>query len=337
MLGSHASVAEAVMLWPCSSSPATQFCLRSHRFLPCAQAERARMLGSYFSDATGTGTRAFYGASACVVAIYTAVGLLAPLITPVCDIPLQQKPAKGRSLVQGLEGGLEDAPNPSYKPDPCRWTRYLVLLGMNKWEADMCTRVILSILMGSIIGFERRRADRPAGIRTMAMVCLGACVFTIDSMFAFVDGTMGWDASRVSAAIPSGVGFLGAASIWKGTQPKRGEGGGQVPEVHGLTTATSVWLSAAIGLLCGGGLYVPALFATCASVVYLRFAPRLDRSPADDGTDTDESAPLKIGGSIIGLPGRNPLTEPLNPKGQEADSTPKRSKPPGERRPSLNV
>ena len=212
------------------------------------------MLGSYFSDKTGTGTRAFYGASACVVAIYTAVGLLAPLITPVCDIPLQQKPAKGRSLVQGLEGGLEDAPNPSYKPDPCRWTRYWVLLGMNKWEADMCTRVILSILMGSIIGFERRRVDRPAGIRTMAMVCLGgalrawrarltcptllaplmrappnparclparrasrrrrgsssaslrrapggaACVFTIDSMFAFVDGTMGWDASRVSAA-----------------------------------------------------------------------------------------------------------------------------------------
>jgi hypothetical protein len=134
------------------------------------------MLGSYFSDATGTGTRAFYGASACVVAIYTAVGLLAPLITPVCDIPLQQKPAKGRSLVQGLEGGLEDAPNPSYKPDPCRWTRYLVLLGMNKWEADMCTRVILSILMGSIIGFERRRADRPAGIRTMAMVCLGGAL-----------------------------------------------------------------------------------------------------------------------------------------------------------------
>ena len=83
---------------------------------------------------------------------------------------------------------------------------------------------------------------------------------------------------------------------------------------------------------------VPALFATCASVVYLRFAPRLDRSPADDGTDTDEAAPLKIGGSMIGLPRCSPLTEPLNPKGQEADSTPKRGKPPAfERRPSLNV
>ena len=68
----------------------------------------------------------------------------------------------------------------------------------------------------------------------------------------------------------------------------------------------------------------PAVVATCASVVYLRFAPRLDRSPADDGTDTDEAAPLKIGGSMIGLPRCSPLTEPLNPKGQE-------------RRPSLNV
>ena len=46
----------------------------------------------------------------------------------------------------------------------------------------------------------------------------GSCVFTLGSMYGFLDGTMGWDASRVSAAIPSGVGFLGAASIWKGTK-----------------------------------------------------------------------------------------------------------------------
>ena len=72
------------------------------------------------------------------------------------------------------------------------------------------------------------------------------------------------------AAIPSGVGFLGAASIWKGTQPKDGKDGEvHAPEVHGLTTATSVWFSAAIGLLCGGGLYVPAFFATALSVVCL--------------------------------------------------------------------
>ena len=122
--------------------------------------------------------------------------------------------------------------------------------------------------------------------------------------FASSSSTMGWDASRVSAAIPSGVGFLGAASIWKGT---KGTGEDKVPEVHGLTTATSVWLSAAIGILCGGalptprkllggeartwrltpslhspsppgGLYVPCLFTAAAGVVYLRFAPRLPGS-----------------------------------------------------------
>ena len=52
----------------------------------------------------------------------------------------------------------------------------------------------------------------------MALVCLGSCVFTIDSVWAFIDGPMAWDSSRVAAAIPSGVGFLGAASIWKGAR-----------------------------------------------------------------------------------------------------------------------
>ena len=155
--------------------------------------------------------------------------------------------------------------------------------------------------------FERRRADRPAGIRTMAMVCLGACVFTIDSMFAFVDGTMGWDASRVSAAIPSGVGFLGAASIWKGTRPKADANAEQVPEVHGLTTATSVWISAAVGLLCGGGLYVPALFATVLSVVYLRFAPRLEReAQTEDELDEYKELDVELDAQLRGMaPSRN--------------------------------
>ena len=149
------------------------------------------MPDSYFSAETSLSTRAFYAVLCLLTLVYSLIGLFSPLLVPKCDIPLLDKVPFRRQLVQGLEGGLEDAPNPSYRPDPCRWRRYGVLLGLNKWEADMCCRVIISILMGSIIGFERRRADRPAGIRTMAMVCLGACVFTIDSMFAFVDGTMG--------------------------------------------------------------------------------------------------------------------------------------------------
>jgi len=243
------------------------------------------------------GTRIFYTLLALVSAVYTVVALLAPLITPECTLPLSR-----RQLGQGNTGGVEEAePNPSYPKDPCRWIRYAVLLGLNKWEADMCCRVVMSIVMGSIIGFERRRADRPAGIRTMAMVCLGTCVFTIDSMFAFVDSTMGWDSSRVSAAIPSGVGFLGAASIWKGA-PTNKDGSPATPEIHGLTTATSVWLSAAVGIMCGGGLYLPSFFATAVGVVYLRFAPRLQVSQME----TEPSSPDEM----------ESLREPLNPNGR---------------------
>ena len=260
---------------------------------------------SYFSAESGYSTRCFYYALLFITIVTSLAAVLAPLTAPECDKPLQEHehPSEGRRLIQGLEGGLEHAPNPSYQPDPCRWDRYLILLGMNKWEADTSRRIIMSIVLGSIIGVERRRPDRPAGIRTMAMVCLGSCVFTLGSMYAFIDGTMGWDASRVSAAIPSGVGFLGAASIWKGT---KGTGADSVPEVHGLTTATSVWLSAAIGILVGGALYVPSLFTTFVGVVYLRFAPRLyDASDSDssNSNDGDEEARSAV----------NSLTEPLDP------------------------
>ena len=239
------------------------------------------------------GTRLFYFVLLGVTLIYSFIAVISAPSNTALQYPRGNEAAQDwraqtaspcrRQLIQGLEGGLEKAPNPSFAPDPCRWDRYWVLLGMNTWEADMSRRIVMSIIMGSIIGFERRRADRPAGIRTMAMVCLGSCVFTLGSMFAFIDGTMGWDASRVSAAIPS-AGFLGAASIWKGTKSSD-DGMHQVPEVHGLTTATSVWLSAAIGILCGGGLFVPGLFTTGVGVVYMRFAPRLNVT-TDDETES---------------------------------------------------
>ena len=135
----------------------------------------------------------------------------------------------------------------------------------------------------------------------MALVCLGSCVFTIDSMWAFIDGPMAWDASRVSAAIPSGVGFLGAATIWKGTASKQDGGESTAPEVHGLTTATSVWLSAAIGILCGGALYAPALFTTAASVVYLRFAPRMPKPKEGNGNSSRHGGASPVAPSLENL------------------------------------
>jgi uncharacterized membrane protein YhiD involved in acid resistance len=92
----------------------------------------------------------------------------------------------------------------------------------------------------------------------MGLVSLGACFFTISSIMAFKSSTMGWDASRVTAALPSGVGFLGAALIWKGSVI---EGDEETHQVHGLTTAASLWLSAAIGVGAGGALYVVSIYS----------------------------------------------------------------------------
>ena len=83
----------------------------------------------------------------------------------------------------------------------------------------------------------------------MALVSLGSCLFTLTSISAFKMGPMSWDASRVAAAIPSGVGFLGAGMIWK--QAQRDADGSDTHVVHGLTTAASLWLSAACGIAAG--------------------------------------------------------------------------------------
>ena len=96
-------------------------------------------------------------------------------------------------------------------------------------------------LRGGIVGYERREADRPAGIRTMSLVSLGACLFSINSAFAFLDGPMSWDSSRIAAAIPSGVGFLGAGLIFKEAE-KNKTSGDTTHVVHGLTTAASLWI-----------------------------------------------------------------------------------------------
>ena len=267
----------------------------------------------FFSTEASVSTRVIYHVLGVIVVFLSVVSFLAPLIVPFqkCE-EMREKASEGRT-----HG------NTDYSFNPCWHVHRLILFGMSEWECDMNVRIIMSLACGSLIGFERRRADRAAGIRTMALVCLGACVFTVASMFAFISGPMAWDSSRVSAAIPSGVGFLGAASIWKGTRAGNKEDGPAVPEVHGLTTATSVWLSSAVGILAGGKLYGPAIFTTAISVVYLRFAPRLRRGGADGGGGETEGegraaspGPPVADEAVPGERGNNleTLLAPLNPK-----------------------
>ena len=138
--------------------------------------------------------------------------------------------------------------NPGYTVnyDPCYTKPKPQLLFLSRQQCSFGRRIFFSILFGGLIGWERRQADRPAGIRTMSLVSLGSCLFSICSAYAFLGGPENWDGSRISAAIPSGVGFLGAGLIWK--QTEKDEKGEFTHSVHGLTTAASLWLSAAVGI-----------------------------------------------------------------------------------------
>jgi putative Mg2+ transporter-C (MgtC) family protein len=127
------------------------------------------------------------------------------------------------------------------------------------WETLL--RLLLAAVLGSLIGFERERLLWAAGIRTHMLVCVGACLFMIVSVYGF-SASLGpnvvLDPSRVAAQVVSGIGFLGAGAILA-----RGE------IVKGLTTAASIWTVAAIGLAVGGGLYFAAGTSTVIILVIL--------------------------------------------------------------------
>lgn len=114
---------------------------------------------------------------------------------------------------------------------------------------DMVLRLLLAVALGAGIGFQRERAHKAAGLRTHILISLGAALFTVVSIFGF-SGTV--DPSRVAAGVVAGVGFIGAGVIFRGMG---GEG------VAGLTTAASIWSTAAVGLAAGAGMWVLAIIA----------------------------------------------------------------------------
>jgi putative Mg2+ transporter-C (MgtC) family protein len=110
----------------------------------------------------------------------------------------------------------------------------------------------LAAALGAIVGYERRRADKPVGLRTLILISTGAALFTVASVYAFDGG----DPTRVAAGVVAGIGFLGAGVILR-----RRTGG-----IEGITTASVIWVVAAIGLATGAGLY---LIATVTTVVVM--------------------------------------------------------------------
>ena len=116
---------------------------------------------------------------------------------------------------------------------------------------DLALRITVGLGLGAAIGLERQLRSRTAGVRTNALVSLGAALFVIMGAFSF-DGA-GADPTRVAAQIVSGIGFLGAGVIMK-----------QGASVSGLNTAATLWASAAVGALAGGGLLLVAVGGTAA-------------------------------------------------------------------------
>jgi len=114
--------------------------------------------------------------------------------------------------------------------------------------------LLLAIALGAIIGYQRERAGKAAGLRTHTLISLGAALFTVVSIFGFSGAV---DPSRVAAGVVAGVGFIGAGVIF------RGMGG---TGVAGLTTAASIWTAAGVGLAAGAGMWLIAIIAGLAAV-----------------------------------------------------------------------
>ena len=122
--------------------------------------------------------------------------------------------------------------------------------------AEMILRLLLATALGAIIGFQRERAKKPAGLRTHVLISLGAALFTIASSYGFGIAS---DPARIAAGVVVGVGFLGAGVILH----REGE------IVAGLTTAATIWVVAGIGLAAGAGLYLVSVVATALVLVAL--------------------------------------------------------------------
>ncbi|HEX7330727.1 MAG TPA: MgtC/SapB family protein [Pyrinomonadaceae bacterium] len=123
--------------------------------------------------------------------------------------------------------------------------------------AIVLLRTIAAVILGGVVGVQREKVGKPAGLRTHMLVSLGTAVVVL----ACIGGGMDMDGlSRVIQGIVTGIGFIGAGTILKLTQER---------EIQGLTTAAGLWMTAAIGVACGLGALGLAVIATVLTVIVL--------------------------------------------------------------------
>lgn len=129
--------------------------------------------------------------------------------------------------------------------------------------------LVTSVVLGFALGLERELTNKQAGLRTHIFVCLGSCIFTLLSIHGFPTFALGdnvvvenstgvRDTARIAAQIVTGIGFIGAGTVMRNGST-----------VHGLTTAATLWLAAAVGMACGTGRYDIAIISTVLCVLVL--------------------------------------------------------------------
>ena len=156
-------------------------------------------------------------------------------------------------------------------------------LPLGDWE--MTERLLLAALIGALLGLEREWRQKTAGLRTNVLIAVGTATFTLMSI-EFATGVPGADPGRLAAQIVTGVGFLGAGAIM------RTDSG-----IHGLTTAATVWVNAALSVAVGGGEYHLAVIGSAVTLAALLILQPIETALAkrvrrthdhrEDGAATD--------------------------------------------------
>jgi len=130
---------------------------------------------------------------------------------------------------------------------------------------SVALRIFVAMVVGGLLGLERGMKNRPAGMRTYMLVCIGACVIMLTNQYVFQSFHTG-DPTRLAAQVVSGIGFLGAGTI---VVTRRNQ-------IKGLTTAAGLWSSAAVGLSLGIGFYEAALFGGVAIFAVMTLMQKMD-------------------------------------------------------------
>ena len=147
-------------------------------------------------------------------------------------------------------------------------------------------RLVLALLCGGVVGWERGRHGRAAGLRTHILVCLGACLAALSGVYTSEVLGFAGDPNRVAAQVLSGVGFLGAGTILIGRQ------------VTGLTTAAGLWTTASVGIALGIGFYWPALFTMALVFLAITVLARIEQLGGQSKNNILRYAELRSVGDV---------------------------------------